>query len=162
MYNLEQHSAFEFFKVSKVISNIIDELLQEPSYCYTKFNTKINDAAEKVGEQIFKLIQPNHPSRNSIPYYSTKNFKNKEELTNKIKGDLFELFVMFFLQYFDRFPAVFGIKAGTYVQVSDDEDAGMDFYGIRCTSGKNERVFGQIKYRNPDIPMQEENKVIEI
>lgn len=149
MFNLENHTAFDSLKKLKIINTIIDDLLTEKNFCYTKFNEKINEAAIGIADQLYP---------NNIAFYSSKNFSSKEDFENKIKGDIFEIFVMFFLQYFEKMPNVIGIKEGTYVQVPDDDDAGMDFYGIKFSSGKNERVFGQIKYRNPNINLQEEHK----
>ncbi len=148
MYNLENHEAYSALSNMKVIHGLIEELLQEKNFCYNKFNEKIVKDADDLADILF--------ANNSTSLYSTRTFSSKEELANKIKGDIFELFVMFFLQYFERQASVLGIKEGTYTQVTDDEDAGMDFYGIKYSSGNNERVFGQIKYRNPFLNLKPE------
>ena len=147
MYNLENHLAFNGLKNLKIISTIINALFQENNFSYYHFNKLINEAAIDLAKELYP---------NNCLVYSNKNFISKEDFENKIKGDLFEIFVMFFLQYFEKVPNIIGIKEGTYYQVDDSEDAGMDFYGIKYASGNNERVFGQIKYRNPNIVLKPE------
>lgn len=149
MYNLENHGAFDSLKLINAIPEIVKDLFKEKNFQYDHFNKKINEFAEAVAEKLF-------PTNTKL--YSVRKFASKEEFASKIKGDIFEIFVMFFLQYFEKIPNVLGIKEGTYTQISDEDDVGMDFYGIKYSSGQNERVFGQIKYRNPVLNIFEEHK----
>lgn len=149
MYNLENHGAYESIKLIRAIPEIVRDLFTEKNFQYDHFNKKINEFAEGVAGKLYP---------NNTQLYSTRKFSSKEELESKIKGDIFEIFVMFFLQYFEKMPNILGIKEGTYTQIADEDDVGMDFYGIKYSSGKNERVFGQIKYRNPALNILEEHK----
>lgn len=65
----------------------------------------------------------------------------------KVKGDIFEIFTMFTLQYFHNVPNIMGAKEDTYKQIPDEEDAGVDF--IETVEFNEKRAFGQIKFRNP-------------
>ncbi len=146
MYNLDQHESYNDFKSFNVIEPLINKVMSETNYNFNTFNKLIPVFADDLAGAI---VSPAAIVNNKNTYRNTQ-WTNKDELSAKIKGDIFELFVMFTLQYF-RGPDVF-IKHGTYTQVNDAFDVGMDFFGI-SEFNRTSRIFGQIKYRTPNIKM---------
>ena len=92
---------------------------------------------------------------NSGLRYGMPDYLSKEAIASKIKGDIFEILSMFVLQKIGTCHDV-GIKEGTYKQISDEEDCGLDFYGVYGRD-YGRRAFGQVKFRNPNIPINGEN-----
>lgn len=148
-YNLENHEAFETLKNYGVIQNIVKNVMEQDgitrtNYCFQTFSELLSAGNNALAESLYKAIyRGNGETYRNMPDTTKEEI---EDIKNKIKGDIFEIFVMFALQYFQTDYGV-GIKQGSYMQITDDEDAGIDFRGI--DSGTRKRVFGQIKYRNP-------------
>jgi hypothetical protein len=91
---------------------------------------------------------------NSGLRYGMPDYLSKEAIASKIKGDIFEILSMFVLQKIGTCHDV-GIKEGTYKQINDEEDCGLDFYGVYGRD-YGRRAFGQVKFRNPNVPINGE------
>lgn len=124
---------------------------------YWSFFEKIN-TFDKFDKSIIKIAKTISECDNYC--YDPDGFSNpndlKEKIENKVKGDIFEIFVEFFVQYFEHdSDNVFGCKVGTYHCIGDEDDTGMDAYYIL---NNNEYASVQIKYRsNPnDTPFKKD------
>lgn len=148
-YNLESHEAFETLKNYGVIQNIVKNVMEQDgitrtNYCFQTFSELLSAGNNALAESLYKAIyRGNGETYRNMPDTTAEEI---EAIKNKIKGDIFEIFVMFALQYFQTDCGV-GVEQKTYMQITDDEDAGVDFRGIDYATSK--KVFGQIKYRNP-------------
>lgn len=87
--------------------------------------------------------------------YEMPDDASKESIANKIKGDIFEILAMFVLQSVGSFNDI-GVKEGSYKQIDDMEDCGLDFFGIYGRDN-NRQIYGQIKFRNPNVKVTPEN-----
>ena len=125
------HPAFNKIKNSKIISFMVDDLFEKANFGFIDFSKMISEAAED-------LAQLERENDSSI---SEKEFNDK---VAKNKGDIFEIFVMFTLQFFES-NSKYGIIQESYKQIPDEDDCGLDFHGIQFSS--NKRIFGQIKFR---------------
>lgn len=103
-------------------------------------------------EAIIKFAEDYTASGNR---YEMPDNVSTESIANKIKGDLFEILSMFVLQKVGSFHDI-GVKEGSYKQIDDNEDCGLDFYGIYGRDNKRQ-IFGQIKFRNPNVKVTSEN-----
>lgn len=111
-----------------------------------------NSSFDEFCEAIIKFADDYANSGNR---YEMPDNVSKEAISNKIKGDIFEIFTMFVLQKVGSVSDV-GVKEGSYKQINDTEDCGLDFYGIYGRDNTR-RIFGQIKFRNPHIKVTSEN-----
>jgi hypothetical protein len=117
---------------------MIDALIKNSENCsFAEFCEVIMKFADDSVNAGFRYEMPEH-------------FSN-EAIASKIKGDVFEILSMFVLQKIGSFHDV-GIKEGTYKQIDDTEDCGLDFYGVYGRDNTR-RAFGQIKFRNPNAPI---------
>lgn len=151
-YNLNNHEAFGILKDYGVVPAMVTDLMYEDGelkkyYAFRDFSEAIDPAAKELFLAIY--CDNNEKYRNlACVNPNDETADDVKIIQSKIKGDLFEIFVMFTLQYFQPNTGV-GIEIGTYEQVPDETDKGLDFSGKHFTTDK--RIFGQIKYRNPLI-----------
>jgi hypothetical protein len=118
-----------------LISMIINVFIENSDNCsFEEFCQAIMNFSNDYVNSGFRYGMPDHVS--------------KEAIASKIKGDIFEILSMFVLQKIGAFHDV-GIKEGTYKQIDDTEDCGLDFYGVYGRDNSR-RAFGQVKFRNPD------------
>lgn len=150
MFNLSKHEAFETFYDYQVIDKIVYEIMYsdgclKKNYSFQDFSEAIDPSANELFQEIY---QNNNETYRGMRCANCMDEEAEDVKTikSKIKGDLFEIFVMFTLQYFQTNSGV-GIEEGSYKQIEDDFDKGVDFTGTHYATSK--RVFGQIKYRNP-------------
>lgn len=157
-YNLHKHEAFDILQKYDVIPILISYLMyQDPGlpgdpnyntmlkarYSFKDFSELLVKNNDELIEEICDAMKANGDVYRNLPDNTPDE---RVILKNKIKGDIFEIFTMFTLQYFQH-EALIGVRKSTYEQIPDDLDKGLDFFGIHNTTGQ--RVFGQIKYRNP-------------
>ena len=147
-YNLNKHEAFEILKNYSVIPILVEDVMYQDgelksNYSFQDFSELLVKNNDEIIEEICDAMKTRGEAYRGLPDNTPEERIN---LKNKIKGDIFEIFVMFTLQYFQTDSGV-GIEQTTYRQIPDEYDKGLDFVGIHYATGK--RVFGQVKYRNP-------------
>lgn len=137
---ISSHPAFEKLKSLESINIIIDDLFESKNKSFIDFVNKINEYSKLLStNDLYGFVEGTVP----------------EVIEAKIKGDIFEIFVMYVFQKLGNFHDV-GVVKDSYKQISDDEDCGLDFIAIY---GRDEtkKVFGQIKFRDPNIPVKADN-----
>lgn len=142
-YNFVSHDGFNTFKGhSNLLYNFVKKFIEvnEDHLSFESFMESIQENAIAFVERGYDHDMPFDPNTET-----NEEWKNK--VAAKMKGDIFEIFTMFTMQYFHNVPNIMGVKEGTYRQIPDEEDAGVDFTGTVEFNGK--RIFGQIKFRNP-------------
>lgn len=127
---VKTHPAYEEIKNAGLITILCNELMSRPNYGFEDFVTEMPELAAQYVQKLkdFNVIKADEV----------------EDKVAKTKGNLFELFTMFTLQYFETNSRI-GVEKGTYEQIPDEEDCGLDFCGHLSFNGS--RVFGQIKFR---------------
>ena len=141
-YNLISHDGFNTFKsYSNLLYQFVKEFIEQKQehLSFDSFMEAIQETAEDLAKQGYdhgmKMDEGVTPE------------EFKARVAAKVKGDIFEIFTMFTMQYFHNVPNIMGIKENTYKQIPDEEDAGVDFIGT--VEFNEKRAFGQIKFRNP-------------
>lgn len=152
-YNINKHPHFNEVKdyLCNFVSCNFEDFLKEMQDCANIISNSISETNYSVcGFDYFdKRWYPNNLNALRI------------NINNKVIGDIFEMFIGFFVQYFET-GQVFSIRRSTYEfgnDLNDDvneTDLGMDGWGI--FSSTNENAVIQVKYRsNPkDRPFTKE------
>lgn len=145
-FNLQKHHNY------KELKNYLAHFL---STNFEDFENELVNCAKSIADNIsvtnYNVCGFNYFDKR---YYPNNINDLKKNIINKVKGDIFEIFVGFFVQYFET-GTEFGIERGTFSFTGDltsninEADFGMDGYGT-FTSTKGNAIL-QMKFRsNPN------------